>query len=82
MRNSDFLDNERPEDSKIGELQHDKDGNPFRIINGKKIIQFEVKTQRDKDLALIINRVRASRMKPQEYFKSLEGKPQHPYKQH
>ena len=69
-RNSEYLDNPRPEDQKIGELFY-KDGRPCRIINGKKIYQLE-QTEEKKDLQLAINRFRASGYKtPGEYLKSL-----------
>lgn len=70
MRNTDFLDNEMPEDKLIGELQSDENGN-FRMVNGRKIYQIDEKTQQDKDLQLTMNRVRASGLKPSEYLKKL-----------
>lgn len=69
MRNAEFLDNKRPEDEKIGELFYE-DGLPYRIINGKKIGQLE-QTEENKDLQIIISRVRASGMTPSEYLRSL-----------
>jgi hypothetical protein len=71
MRNSEFLDNPRPEDEKIGELFYEN-GKPCRIINGKKIYQLE-QTEANKDLQTSINRVRASGMSGFEYLKSLYG---------
>ena len=73
MRNSEFLDNEIPEDSKIESLQTDEDGRQYRIVDGKKIYQIEEKTQHDKDMNTIINRVRASGMTPSQYLKSMYG---------
>ena len=73
MRNSEYLDNEMPEDSKIGSLQTDKNGRQYRMVDGKKIYQIEEKTQHDKDMNSIINRVRASGMTPSQYFKSIYG---------
>lgn len=70
MRNTDFLDNEIPEDNLIGELKSDENGN-FRMVNGRKIYQIDEKTQQDKDLQLTINRVRASGLNPSEYLKQL-----------
>lgn len=68
MRNTDFLDNKQPEDSKIGDLTIDEDGREYRMINSKKIHQIEEKTQHDKDMNSIINRVIASGMTPWEYL--------------
>ena len=73
MRNSEFLDNEMPEDSKIESLQTDEDGRQYRMVDGKKIYQIEEKTQHDKDMNIIINRVRASGMTPSQYLKSMYG---------
>ncbi len=67
MRNSEFLDNPKPEDENIGELLYEN-GRPFRIINGEKIYQLE-ETEENKDLQICINRVRASGLKPFEYLK-------------
>lgn len=58
MRNSEFLDNKRPEDDNIGELFHEN-GVPYRIINGKKITQIDTETQQQKDVQLAINRSRS-----------------------
>lgn len=58
MRNSEYLDNECPEDKYISELMFDEEERPYRIVNGAKIIQLEEKTQQDIDLNLIINRYR------------------------
>jgi len=69
MRNSEFLDNPTPEDNKIGELFYE-DGQPCRIIDGKKIYQLK-ETDANKDLQTCINRVRASGMSPSEYLKSM-----------
>ena len=66
MRNNEFLDNKRPEDEKIGELQTDETGRKFRMINGEKIYQTD-----NEDTNTVINRVRASGMSPSEYLKSL-----------
>ena len=71
MRNSEFLDNPRPEDEKIGQLFYE-DGRPCRIINGEKIYQLE-ETEENKDLQTCINRVRASGLTPSEYLKMLYG---------
>ncbi len=68
MRNTEFLDNEQPEDSRIGELTTDENGRQYRMVDGKKIYQIEEKTQYDKDMNSIINRVRASGMSPWEYL--------------
>ena len=68
MRYNKFLDNPALEDDEIGELKEDKNGK-FRIVNGKKVYQIEEKTQSDKDLNLVINRVRASGLKAYEYLK-------------
>ena len=73
MRNSEYLDNEMPEDSKIESLQTDEDGRQYRMVDGKKIYQIEEKTQHDKDMNSIINRVRASGMTPSQYLKSMYG---------
>ena len=73
MRNKEFLDNTRPEDSKIGALKTDENGRAYRIVAGKKIYQIEVQNQADKDLQLSINRVRASGMSASEYLKNLYG---------
>lgn len=70
MRNSEFLDNPVPEDSKIGDLRQDADGH-FRLVNGEKIYQSAEETQEQRDTNLAINRVRASGMRPSEYLKSL-----------
>ena len=67
MRNE-CLDKKLPIDEKIGELFSDEHGN-YRVINGKKIYQIKEETQRDIDMNLIINRVRASGMKPSEYLR-------------
>lgn len=68
MRNKD-LDNVLPIDDLIGELSIDEDGRQYRMVNGKKIFQIEEETQREKDSNLVINRVRASGMKPWEYLR-------------
>lgn len=70
MRNSNYLDNPRPEDNNIGELQQDKIGD-YRIINGKKVYQLECKTPEDYDKQLTINRYRASGLSLIEYVKSV-----------
>lgn len=57
MRNSEYLDNERPEDKLISELMFDDEGS-YRMVNGVKVYQIEEKTQHDIDLNLIINRYR------------------------
>lgn len=67
-RNSEFLDNPRPEDEKIGELFYEE-GTPFRMVNGKKVQQIEGK----EDLNRTINRIRVSGMTPSEYLKSIYG---------
>lgn len=73
-RNSEYLDNEQPEDENIGCLQFDKEsGRPFRMVYGKKIMQIEEKTQHDKDLQLVMNRVRSSGLTPSEYLKRMYG---------
>lgn len=71
MRNDEFLDNKQPVDDLIGELKFDKKGNGYRIIKGKKIYQFEEKTQEEIDKNLIMNRIRASGLTPGEYLKSV-----------
>jgi hypothetical protein len=71
MRNTEYLDKTRPEDTGIGELQRDADGTPFRMINGSKIIQIEEKTQKDKDMNLIINRMRSFGTGMKDYFNSV-----------
>ena len=48
-------------DKKISESYVDEIG-AYRMINGQKIYQIEEKTQKDIDLNLAINRVRASGM--------------------
>lgn len=68
QRNDKYLDNPHPDDIKIGKLQRDEDGRPFRIINGKKQYQKEEKTQRDKDQNLIKNRWRASGLSLEDWF--------------
>ncbi len=73
MRNNEFLDNKIPEDKLIGEIFY-KDSKPYRMIDGKKIKQIEEKTQSDKDMNLIINRVRASGMTPSQYLKNMVNK--------
>lgn len=67
MRNPD-LDKTLPIDKNIGELMTDNKGN-YRMINGKKIYEIKGDDQNTRDLNLIINRVRASGMKPHEYLK-------------
>lgn len=67
MKNNEFLDNSREEDTKIGTLFYEN-GRPYRMINGKKIRQLG---NQKKDLC--INRVRASGMTPSQYLKSLYG---------
>ena len=62
MRNED-LDKNLPIDENIGELLTDENGE-YRMVNGKKIYQIKEENQHDKDMNLIINRVRASGMKP------------------
>lgn len=69
MRNED-LDKKLPIDENIGKLLTDKRGE-YRMVKGKKIYQIKEVTQQDKDMNLIINRVRASGMRPSEYLKSL-----------
>jgi hypothetical protein len=71
MRNTEFLDKNRSEDENIGVLQFDSSGRPFRMINDKPIYQIEEKTQEDVDLNLIINRVRASGLKINDYLNIL-----------
>lgn len=66
------LDVKLPIDEKIGELKSDESGN-YRMINGKKSYQIEEKTQKDKDMNLIINRVNASGMTAYQYLKSRSG---------
>jgi uncharacterized protein YwgA len=63
MRNSEYLDKEQPEDSNIGKIQKDDSGRDYRIINNQKVFQIKEETQHDKDLNLVINRVRSSGMK-------------------
>ena len=67
MKNS---DNEMPEDSKISELKTDEKGD-YRMVDGKKIYQIKEESQKDKDINLAINRVRASGMSPSEYLRSM-----------
>lgn len=67
MRNSEYLDNEQPEDDKIGELFYE-DGRPCRMVNGKKIYQLE-ETKENQDLQLVINRYRALGVGMSEYLK-------------
>jgi len=50
----------------------DENGN-YRMINGKKSYQIEEKTPQDKDMNLIINRVKASGMTAYQYLKSRSG---------
>jgi len=59
-------------DEKIGDLLTDENGN-YRMINGKKSYQIEEKTPQDKDMNLIINRVKASGMTAYQYLKSRSG---------
>jgi len=68
MRNSDFLDNPRPEDELIGEPFIDDEGNLCRMVAGKKRIQ-----SADADHNLISNRVYASGLTPSQYLKMLFG---------
>jgi len=56
-----------PIDESIGELKSDE-GGEYRIINGNKIYQIKEETQYQKEMNLIINRVRASGMKPSQYL--------------
>lgn len=67
MRHED-LDKKLPIYENIGELSIDDIGE-YRTVNGKKVYQIEEKTQHDRDLNLVINRVRASGMRPSEYLK-------------
>jgi len=67
MRNED-LDKVLPEDSQIGELLFDESGRGYKIIDGKNIYQIEERNQEDRDLNLIINRVRASGLSAREYL--------------
>ncbi len=67
MRNPD-LDKTLPIDKKIGELMKDDRGE-YRMINGRKVYEIKGDDQNTRDLNLIINRVRASGMKPSEYLK-------------
>lgn len=69
MRNEN-LDKELPIDVEIGKLLVDENGE-YRMINGEKIYQIKEETQEDKDMNLIINRVRASGMSPMEYLKMI-----------
>ena len=62
MRNKD-LDKKLPIDEKISELLSDEHGE-YRMVSGKKIYQIKEETQHDKDLNLIINRFRASTIRP------------------
>jgi hypothetical protein len=62
------LDKNLPIDENIGELLTDENGE-YRMVNGKKIYQIKEENQHDKDMNLIINRVRASGMKPSEYLR-------------
>lgn len=66
-RNDKYLDTPHLDDAKIGELQRDEDGRPYRIINSKKQYQKEEITQRDKDQNLIRNRWRASGLSLEEW---------------
>lgn len=72
MRNYEFLDNQRPEDSKIGELFYE-DGSPYRMVDGEKISQVEEKTQWDKDFNITVNRIVASGLSPFEYLKEISN---------
>jgi len=67
MRNED-LDKKLPIDENIGDLLTDENGE-YRMVNGKKIYQIKEETQHDKDINLIMNRVRASGMRPSEYLR-------------
>ena len=58
MRNSEYLDNEQPEDKYISDMMFDEEDNPYRIVNGVKVIQLEEKIQHDIDLNLTTNRHR------------------------
>lgn len=71
MRNKD-LDKKLPIDENIGELLNDENGE-YRMVNCKKIYQIKEKTQHDKDINLIINRVRASGMRPSGYLRISYG---------
>ncbi len=62
------LNKRLPIDEEIGELFSDKNGE-YRVVNGKKIYQIKEESQHDRDMNLIINRVRASGMRPSEYLK-------------
>lgn len=59
-------------DNNIGKMKEDHRGK-FRIINGKKIYQIEELSQGDRDMNLIINRVRASGMTTTDYFRKYHG---------
>jgi hypothetical protein len=67
MRNED-LDKKLPIDENIGELLTDENGE-YRMVNSEKIYQIKEETQHDKDMNLIINRVRSSGMMPSEYLR-------------
>ena len=70
MMNSDYLDNEQPEDKLIGKLEKDEEtGCSYRMVNGRKIWQLEEKDQHHIDMNVIINRCRASGLSPGEYIK-------------
>ena len=58
------------EESKIGPLEKDENGRPFRIINGEKIYQIED----DEKTNAAINAFRASGMSLSEYLKYKSGR--------
>lgn len=43
----------------VGELQYDEEGNPFRMINGQKIIQMKTDTEEKRKHQMAMNRHRA-----------------------
>lgn len=57
-------------ETNIGELQFDENGQPFRIINGKKIIQIEETTEDAKKKNEAINAYRASGLSHREFLRS------------
>lgn len=69
MRNPD-LDKTLPIDKNIGELMKDERGE-YRMINGRKVYELKGDDQNTRDLNLIMNRVRASGLKPSEYLKQM-----------
>lgn len=57
---------------KVGEKFIDENGNTCRMINGKKIVQIEEKTEQQKQIQRNINAYRASGCKsPSEWLNSL-----------